>query len=125
MAHILQFKRESRERLPLTTLSSLGQFRHVLARFLTAAMSDGAPSDEPQSPPLSTNDTPVLKKLAPYWYPYTTMAKERWLGREILEIVSTEFRDRSMEYYVGAVTSISLFFSSHYSLRSDMLLNLA
>ena len=41
-----------------------------------------------------------LKKMPPYWYPYTTMAKERWLGREILEIVSTEFRDRSMEYYV-------------------------
>lgn len=43
-----------------------------------------------------------LKKMPPYWYPYSTMAKERWLGREILEIVSTEFRDRSMEYYVGA-----------------------
>lgn len=99
MAHILQFKRESRERLPLTTLSSLGQFRHVLARFLTAAMSDRATSDELQSPP---TDAPALKKLAPYWYPYTTMAKERWLGREILEIVSTEFRDRSMEYYVSA-----------------------
>jgi tRNA pseudouridine synthase 9 len=45
-----------------------------------------------------------LKKMPPYWYPYTTMAKERWLGREILEIVSTEFRDRSMEYYVGALS---------------------
>lgn len=101
MAHILQFKRESRERLPLTTFSSLGQFRHVLARFLTAAMSDGAVPDEPRSPPSSQKDA-GLKKLTPYWYPYTTMAKERWLGREILEIVSTEFRDRSMEYYVGA-----------------------
>lgn len=28
------------------------------------------------------------------------MAKGRWLGREILEVVSTEFRDRSVEYYV-------------------------
>lgn len=43
---------------------------------------------------------PGLKKISPYWYPYTTMAKERWLGRELLEVVSTEFRDRSMEYYV-------------------------
>ena len=41
-----------------------------------------------------------LRKISPYWYNYTTMAKGRWLGREILEIVSTEFRDRSMEYYV-------------------------
>jgi len=43
--------------------------------------------------------------MPPYWYPYTTMAKERWLGREILEIVSTEFRDRSMEYYRYALES--------------------
>jgi hypothetical protein len=43
---------------------------------------------------------PGLKKHPPYWFPYATMAKGRWLGREILEVVSTEFRDRSMEYYV-------------------------
>ena len=36
------------------------------------------------------------------------MAKGRWLGREILEIVSTEFRDRSMEYYVRRTLPISL-----------------
>lgn len=41
-----------------------------------------------------------LKKIPPYWYPYTTMTKMRWIGRELLEVVSTEFRDRSMEYYV-------------------------
>jgi len=41
-----------------------------------------------------------LKKIPPYWFAYTTMAKERWYGREVLEVVSTEFRDRSMEYYV-------------------------
>ncbi|OBZ69918.1 Uncharacterized protein C18B11.02c [Grifola frondosa] len=46
-----------------------------------------------------------LKKIPPYWYPYTTMAKARWLGREILEVVSTEFRDRSMEYYRYALES--------------------
>ncbi|KAI0343606.1 pseudouridine synthase [Trametopsis cervina] len=46
-----------------------------------------------------------LKKLVPYWYNYTTMAKGRWLGREILEVVSTEFRDRSMEYYRYALES--------------------
>ncbi|KAG0708548.1 pseudouridine synthase [Suillus ampliporus] len=65
-------------------------------------MSDG--TDESRSSPSAQKDA-VLKKLAPYWYPYTTMAKERWLGREILEIVSTEFRDRSMEYYRYALDS--------------------
>ncbi|KAF9012597.1 tRNA-pseudouridine synthase [Cyathus striatus] len=48
---------------------------------------------------------PGLKKIAPYWYPYTTMAKLRWLGRELLEVVSTEFRDRSTEYYRYALES--------------------
>jgi hypothetical protein len=72
-------------------------------------MADEAVPDEQRSPPSSQNDA-GLKKLAPYWYPYTTMAKERWLGREILEIVSTEFRDRSMEYYVGAYKFIVHFF---------------
>ncbi|KAJ6488254.1 pseudouridine synthase [Mycena vitilis] len=46
-----------------------------------------------------------LKKVTPYWYPYTTMAKLRWLNRELLEVVSTEFRDRSMEYYRYALES--------------------
>ncbi|KAF7980138.1 hypothetical protein HWV62_39577 [Athelia sp. TMB] len=54
-----------------------------------------------ESPPAR----PGLKKIAPYWYPYTTMAKGRWYGREILEMVSTEFRDRSMEYYRYALES--------------------
>ena len=44
---------------------------------------------------------PGLRKLRPYWYAYTTMAKGRWLDREILEVISTEFRDRSVEYYVS------------------------
>ena len=41
-----------------------------------------------------------LRKVAPYWHAYATMAKQRWIGRELLELVSTEFRDRSLEYYV-------------------------
>ena len=56
-------------------------------------------SEAPLSAPRNTQ-RPGLKKIPPYWYPYTTMAKGRWLGREILEVVSTEFRDRSVEYYV-------------------------
>ncbi|ETW74643.1 hypothetical protein HETIRDRAFT_56935 [Heterobasidion irregulare TC 32-1] len=48
---------------------------------------------------------PGLKKVTPYWFPYTTMAKARWYDREILEVVSTEFRDRSVEYYRFALDS--------------------
>ncbi|KLO15405.1 pseudouridine synthase [Schizopora paradoxa] len=46
-----------------------------------------------------------LKKIPPYWHPYRTMAKGRWFDREILELVSSEFRDRSVEYYRYALES--------------------
>jgi len=44
---------------------------------------------------------PMLRYLKPYWWPYRTFVKNRWIGRELLEVVSTEFRDRSVEYYVS------------------------
>ena len=49
----------------------------------------------------------TLKRVAPYWHPYRTYAKQRWWNREILELVSTEFRDRSIEYYVSSDCSES------------------
>lgn len=61
-------------------------------------------ADQPS--PFKPRETPGLKKIPPYWYPYTTMTKMRWIGRELLEVVSTEFRDRSMEYYVGRHISV-------------------
>ena len=83
--------------LPLILVSPADQFRHVFRRMLLAAM---APDAVPAPAPAPAPARPGLRKIAPYWYPYTTMAKGRWLDREILEIVSTEFRDRSIEYYV-------------------------
>ncbi|TAQ90971.1 hypothetical protein B7494_g696 [Chlorociboria aeruginascens] len=46
-----------------------------------------------------------LRRVAPYHFTYNTYCKERWRGRELLEIFSSEFRDRPLEYYVkrGAV----------------------
>ncbi|KAJ7099338.1 pseudouridine synthase [Mycena belliarum] len=60
----------------------------------------------PDTPSLNPPSSVIgLRKVEPYWYPYTTMAKLRWLNRELLEVVSTEFRDRSMEYYRYALES--------------------
>lgn len=56
--------------------------------------------DPAPSPFALTQTRPGLKKVPPYWHPYRTNAKERWLGREMLELISSEFRDRSVEYYV-------------------------
>jgi hypothetical protein len=43
-----------------------------------------------------------LRRVAPYHYTYNTYCKERWRGRELLDIFSSEFRDRPLEYYVSA-----------------------
>lgn len=47
---------------------------------------------------------PGLRRLPPYWFEYTTRAKTRWYNRQILEVFTTEFRDRTKEYYVGVWT---------------------
>ena len=41
-----------------------------------------------------------LRKVHPYHYTYNTYCKERWRGRELLDIFATEFRDRPQVYYV-------------------------
>lgn len=41
---------------------------------------------------------PGLRYQPPYYFTYKTFAKERWHGRELLEVVSTEFRDRSAHH---------------------------
>lgn len=42
-----------------------------------------------------------LRRVHPYHFTYNTYCKERWRGREILDIFASEFRDRPVEYYVG------------------------
>ncbi|TKY86204.1 hypothetical protein EX895_005029 [Sporisorium graminicola] len=44
-----------------------------------------------------------LRKTQPYWYEFQTYSKQRWFGRELIEIMTTEFRDRTKEYYVWAI----------------------
>lgn len=42
-----------------------------------------------------------FRRVKPYHYTYNTYCKERWRGRELLEIFLSEFRDRPPEYYVS------------------------
>lgn len=46
---------------------------------------------------------PQLRYCEPYYHPYRTNVKQRWIGRQILEVISTEFRDRSVDYYVRCI----------------------
>ena len=41
-----------------------------------------------------------LRRVPPYQFSYNTYCKERWRGKAVLEVFSTEFRDRPLEYYV-------------------------
>ncbi|EZF32748.1 hypothetical protein H109_02855 [Trichophyton interdigitale MR816] len=44
-----------------------------------------------------------LRRVAPYYYTYNTYCKERWRGKNLLDIYSTEFRDRPNGYYKAAI----------------------
>ena len=46
---------------------------------------------------------PSLRRLAPYWHEFHVRAKTRWFGRQILEVFTTEFRDRTKQYYLWAI----------------------
>jgi tRNA pseudouridine synthase 9 len=99
-----QLNRSTKTHYRLIPVSPLEQFRHNIYNLIrTTLMSNDFDFTKPRSVPAP----PGLKKIAPYWYPYTTMTKMRWIGRELLEVVSTEFRDRSMEYYVRSFIASS------------------
>ncbi|KAL8930567.1 MAG: hypothetical protein Q9208_000437 [Pyrenodesmia sp. 3 TL-2023] len=44
-----------------------------------------------------------LRKVRPYHFTYNTYCKQRWRGRELLDIFATEFRDRPQDYYKDAI----------------------
>lgn len=49
-----------------------------------------------------------LRKLRPYHFTYNTYCKQRWRGRELLDIFIDEFRDRPAEYYVCRILDLDL-----------------
>lgn len=46
-----------------------------------------------------------LRRVTPYFYTYNTWCKERWRGRELIQVFESEFRDRPLEYYRAAMES--------------------
>ncbi|WVQ73163.1 hypothetical protein IAR50_002727 [Cryptococcus sp. DSM 104548] len=67
------------------------------------SVENSAAADKPVQYEKGMN--PRLRYIKPYWWPYKTYVKERWIGRQLLEVITTEFRDRSMEYYRHALES--------------------
>lgn len=63
-----------------------------------------------------------MRKVKPYYFEYKSFAKGRWFGRTILEVFSSEFRDRSVDYYVTVknklyLQKLTLFFYSVMRLK--------
>lgn len=100
----VSYRKPEVQRFPVDHLTGKEQFKHTFFNLLNTT-SKMAEAPAPGGVPIYVDG---LKKLQPYWYNYTTMAKGRWLGREILEVVSTEFRDRSMEYYVRIIQFVDM-----------------
>ncbi|KAI9820989.1 MAG: hypothetical protein M1832_003461 [Thelocarpon impressellum] len=44
-----------------------------------------------------------LRRVLPYHFTYNTNCKQRWRGRELLDIFASEFRDRPLDYYEDAI----------------------
>ena len=86
--------RAARRHIPSIPASAEEQLQHNILSLVRSTLMENQETFKPK-------EVKGLKKVPPYWYPYTTMTKQRWIGRELLEVVSTEFRDRSMEYYVS------------------------
>jgi len=40
-----------------------------------------------------------LRQVAPFFHTYKTYVKERWIGRTLIDVFTSEFRDREPEYY--------------------------
>ncbi|KAH6655625.1 RluA family pseudouridine synthase [Truncatella angustata] len=53
-----------------------------------------------------------LRRVEPYHYTYNTWCKERWRGRTLLDIFESEFRDRPVTYYKGAMESGKILINS-------------
>ncbi|KAI9882256.1 MAG: heme oxygenase [Watsoniomyces obsoletus] len=54
-----------------------------------------------------------FRKVRPYHFTYNTYCKQRWRGRELLDIFVSEFRDRPAEYYKEAILAGRVVVNGH------------
>lgn len=66
-----------------------------------------------------------LRKVQPYFFTHRTNCKGRWFGRTVADVFSTEFRDRSLDYYLREITNgnFKIFTRSHELFTGDTLLD--
>lgn len=95
-------------RLPTTTALTVVEAGLRPREMKRAEKLDDAPADVITLPDPWPRPNPYyiedgLRKVQPYHFTYKTWCKQRWRGREILEIFADEFRDRPIEYYKASM----------------------
>lgn len=48
-----------------------------------------------------------LRKILPYEHTFRAYCKQRWIGQTIYNLCTTEFRDRTQEFYVKTIRAIT------------------
>ncbi|KAG5517893.1 hypothetical protein PMAC_000348 [Pneumocystis sp. 'macacae'] len=64
-----------------------------------------------------------LRRVIPYFFNYKTFAKERWRGRTIYDIFSTEFRDRTPQYYEQEIKDGRVMVNGHVATFEQIIKN--
>lgn len=59
-----------------------------------------------------------FRRVLPYYYEYSTFSKERWCGRTLIDVFSTDFKDKPSFYYESAIKN-SLITVNGQSITSD------
>lgn len=54
---------------------------------------------------MKTENNEVVRHVTPYIQEFKTFAKGRWLGRELLEVLSAEFGGHTKEYWNQSVAN--------------------
>ncbi|CDK24825.1 unnamed protein product [Kuraishia capsulata CBS 1993] len=54
-----------------------------------------------------------LRKVVPYYYTDSVRTKGRWVGRTVYDVFTTEFRNKTEDYYVSRV-NLSIAFLKHH-----------
>lgn len=45
-----------------------------------------------------------LRCIKPYYFTFTTHAKGRWVGKQLIDIFKSEFKSNPVEYYVRMIS---------------------
>lgn len=59
-------------------------------------------SDKHHDPPRYSFEN-GLRYVKPYYFEYSTFAKERWYGKPLLDVFKQDFKDKPAEYYNSAI----------------------